>query len=64
LFKLISLKLIKLVCELIIKNPNEEKLTILIGNIVQNEAKTIKQLDLKNMIPKIVQNIKVGYSFN
>lgn len=38
---------------------NEEKLLILIGNIIQNNKISIKQLELKQLIKKLVKNIKV-----
>ena len=44
-------------------NGMDSKFTILMGNIVQNEIKTIKNLNLKNEITKIIENIKVKISF-
>jgi hypothetical protein len=40
-------------------NGTNSKFTILMGNIVQNEVNTVKRMDLKNEITKIVENIKV-----
>lgn len=51
-------------CKLYEKNQKNLKFTMLIGNIVQNEVQTIKQINLKSIIPTLVENIKVKLFIN